>query len=208
MDITTSEKTRLAIIVSLAARLTDPRSKMEYFSGLFRFADQKCKVEDALKSRMQALSNALFKKMEPSSVLSPGGRGGRGRGNAGILSPAGRGRGGRGSSSTTSSSHSGTSHSTSSNIATSSRIIDKSNVSSRPDDPISLMSSLTLDSRQGESSPSAATKPRPSLVVFDSPARPKDSDDDSDEDNEGEPMQSFTPFGGSAATTPEKSGMA
>lgn len=95
VEVTTSLKTRLAIILSVAPRLTDPRSRLEHFTGLFRFVEEKAQVEEAFKLRIQAINGSLFRKTDSASVLSPGGgRGGRGRGPGSLLS-AGRGRGGR-----------------------------------------------------------------------------------------------------------------
>ncbi len=62
VDITTSIKTKIAIIVAVGPRLTDPRAKIEYFVSLFRFAEEKQIVEDVLKNRAQAISATLFSK--------------------------------------------------------------------------------------------------------------------------------------------------
>ncbi len=62
IEITTSIKTKIAIISSVGPRLIDPRVKMEYFVALFRFAEEKQIVEDVLKTRAQAISAALFNK--------------------------------------------------------------------------------------------------------------------------------------------------
>eukprot|EP01031_Cornospumella_fuschlensis_P045790 gene45790-56044_t len=76
LDLTTSVKTRLLIILSLAPRLTDPRTKMDTLVGLFRFSEEKSQVEEALKTRVQAINHAVFKVNEGSPLLSAG-RGGR-----------------------------------------------------------------------------------------------------------------------------------
>ena len=90
---TTSVKTRLTMILNIAPRLNDPRAKMSVFTDMFRFSEEKAQIEDAFKARIQALNGSLFKK-ESSSILSPAGRGGRGRGAA--LSPGRGDIGGRG----------------------------------------------------------------------------------------------------------------
>ena len=97
LEVTTSVKTRLAIILSIAPRLTDPRSRMDHFLSLFRFSEEKTQVEEALKTRIQAITGSIYMKTESFSALSPG----RGRGR-GVGSAAG-GRGGRGGSRETSS---------------------------------------------------------------------------------------------------------
>lgn len=91
---TTSVKTRLTMILNVAPRLSDPRAKMSTFTDMFRFSEEKTQIEDAFKARIQAMNGSMFRR-ETSNMLSPAGRGGRGRGAA--LSP-GRGDfgGGRG----------------------------------------------------------------------------------------------------------------
>lgn len=69
LDITPSVKTRLAIIVMLGPRLIDPRTKVDYFLSLFRFSEEKEKVQEVLKARTQVLSSSLFRQSGLS--LSP-----------------------------------------------------------------------------------------------------------------------------------------
>lgn len=76
LSLTSSVKTRLAIIDHIAPRLTDPRVEYDNLVGLFRYSEEKSHVEDALKSRIQTMNHAIFKK-ESSAVFN---RGGRGRG--------------------------------------------------------------------------------------------------------------------------------
>lgn len=53
----------------LAPRLIDPRSKSDYFTGLFRFTEQKDIVEAALKSRMYTINSAMFSKVPASTSI-------------------------------------------------------------------------------------------------------------------------------------------
>ena len=66
----------------IGPRLTDPRSKTDEFIQIFRYAEDKSKVEEILKARQQTLASSMFK-------VSATGGGGRGE----IVA----GRGGRGS---------------------------------------------------------------------------------------------------------------
>lgn len=80
LDITTSIKTRIAIIAMLGPRITDPRTGMDKALSLFRFAEEKSQVEEVFKSRMQVLNGSMFTRV--SSLSSPG-LGGRGAGRGG-----------------------------------------------------------------------------------------------------------------------------
>ena len=107
MSVTTSVKTKLAFITMLGPRLTDPRAKSQELLDNFRFAEEKAKVEEVLKNRMNTIQSANFRVQSAKSP--PGGRG-LGRGGMGASrkdigsidafastesSPAGRGgRGG------------------------------------------------------------------------------------------------------------------
>lgn len=82
------------MILNIAPRLSDPRSKMSVFTDMFRFSEEKAQIEDAFKVRIQAMNGSLFKKESSSILSSPAGRGGRGRGAA--LSPGRGDFGGRG----------------------------------------------------------------------------------------------------------------
>lgn len=91
IQVTTSIKTKLAIINLIAPRLTDPRVKMEHMIGLFRYADEKTSVEEALKARITTLNGSAFRTnsspLPTPAAPTAGGRGGpaagRGRGGAG-----------------------------------------------------------------------------------------------------------------------------
>lgn len=91
IDVTTSVKTRIGFITCIAPRLVDPKAKLEYFSGLFRYSGEKMLVEGPLKQRIQAVTSSMFSKANGAMRGGPlaGGRGGgRGAGRGG----AGRGR--------------------------------------------------------------------------------------------------------------------
>jgi hypothetical protein len=82
---TTSIRTKLAMIDMIGPRLTDPKAKMEEFLGLFRYADEKSKVEDVLKARSATLMSSVFRATPASrnnSVTGP--RQGKGRGGLGM----------------------------------------------------------------------------------------------------------------------------
>lgn len=75
-EITTSIKTKLAFITLLGPRLTDPTSKTEQLLGMFRFAEEKTKVEDILKARQAKITSKQFVSGKGSSPAT--GRGVRG----------------------------------------------------------------------------------------------------------------------------------
>jgi len=56
----------------ISPRLTDPRSRSDYFLGLFRFTEQKDIVEAALKSRMYTINSAMFSKVVPNTFVKEG----------------------------------------------------------------------------------------------------------------------------------------
>ena len=87
-DITTSIKTKLAFITLLGPRLTDPTSKTDQLLGIFRFAEEKTKVEDILKARQAKITSKQFVSGKGSPAAGRGGGAGRGS--------ASTGRGGRG----------------------------------------------------------------------------------------------------------------
>ena len=60
--ITPSIKTRLAMISMIGPRLTDPRAKVDFFLGLFRFSEEKEKVQEVLKARTHVISSNLFRQ--------------------------------------------------------------------------------------------------------------------------------------------------
>lgn len=69
VETTPSLKTKIGMICMLAPRLIDPRSKSDYFTGLFRFTEQKDIVEAALKSRMYTINSAIFSKVPASTSV-------------------------------------------------------------------------------------------------------------------------------------------
>jgi hypothetical protein len=71
IDITLSVKTRLAFIEKLGPRLTDPKSKASQFVALFRFSEEKERVEGILKSRTQVVmsNTSLYRPQGLSSSL-------------------------------------------------------------------------------------------------------------------------------------------
>jgi hypothetical protein len=92
LSATTSVKTRVAIIQSIGPRLTDPQAKKDELMGLFRYAEEKLKVEEVLKAAWTRVSQ----QQKGGNLLSAkGGGAGRGAG-AGPGANAGGGRGGMG----------------------------------------------------------------------------------------------------------------
>jgi hypothetical protein len=108
----TSLKTKMSIIEHIAPRLTDPKRYQTEIMEMFRFVQDKEKVEGLLRARSQSLNAGVFKKTEgitsatggtgsSASVSSPGrspaspgrglglgGAGGRGGGaGRGVTSP-------------------------------------------------------------------------------------------------------------------------
>ena len=103
--ITESLKTRIAFIESICPRLTDPQANPAKFVDMFRFEDERAKVEAAFKSRLETLKASSFNAGGAGALSSGGrgggaGRGGAGRGGAG-RGGAGRGGAGRGTSTAT-----------------------------------------------------------------------------------------------------------
>jgi hypothetical protein len=70
-----SIKTKLAIIQSIGPRLTDPKAKMNELLNMFRYSEDKLKVEFILKSRATAISSSVFKTSSGSSVIMRTARG-------------------------------------------------------------------------------------------------------------------------------------
>lgn len=50
------------MIAMIGPRLTDPRSKVDFFLGLFRFSEEKEKVQEILKARTHVISSNLFRQ--------------------------------------------------------------------------------------------------------------------------------------------------
>jgi len=100
VEVTSSLKTRIAMITMLGPRLSDPNSHVATFTDMFRFNEDKKTVEEVLKARTNALNASQFTKKAAGSTLlrgGPGGRGGRGgasmmAGRGGGAAVAGRGR--------------------------------------------------------------------------------------------------------------------
>eukprot|EP01040_Poterioochromonas_malhamensis_P005515 gene5515-5923_t len=93
VEVTTSVKTKINIIGQVGARLVDPKSKTAYFTGLFRYAEEKSAVEEILKARTQTLASAMFSKTD--TIRNGSGRLLTGRGSPGRGVGAGRGAGSR-----------------------------------------------------------------------------------------------------------------
>ena len=75
LEVTTSLKTKIAIIGLIGPRLLDPKAKTAYFTGLFRFVEDKNAVEEIFKARAQTIQSTAFSR---SDTLNRGGRGGGG----------------------------------------------------------------------------------------------------------------------------------
>lgn len=86
LEVTTSLKTKIAIIGLIGPRLMDPKAKIAYFTGLFRFVEDKNTVEEILKTRAQTINSSVFSRSENLK-----GAGGRGIGRSSITSRSGRG---------------------------------------------------------------------------------------------------------------------
>lgn len=67
IEVTPSIRTKLSIFSSIGPRLIDPHARLAYFTGLFRFSEEKAIVEEILRDRAQTLSASLFAKIEPNS---------------------------------------------------------------------------------------------------------------------------------------------
>jgi hypothetical protein len=85
----TSVKTRMSIIELIVPRLVDPKSCQGEILELFRFVNDKEKVENLLRARAQAQNSSVF--MRSDSFGS-----GSGSTSSPARSPAGGGRGGAG----------------------------------------------------------------------------------------------------------------
>lgn len=81
LDATDSVKTKLEIVAKISLRLIDPKDKAEQLLGLFRYMEDKKRVEDCLKARIQTINSNLFKRTVASSALGSGARGRGGRGS-------------------------------------------------------------------------------------------------------------------------------
>ena len=69
----TSVKTRIAIVGLIGPRLTDPSAKSTELLALFRFSEEKSKVEEILKARITTLKSTAFRLSTSASLQ--GGRG-------------------------------------------------------------------------------------------------------------------------------------
>jgi hypothetical protein len=98
INVTTSIRTKISIIALIGPRLTDPKAKIPYFTGLFRYVDEKSAVEEILKARAQVLATGMFTRKEGiKSFTGRGGGlvGGRDGTGGGRGNPLFSGRGGR-----------------------------------------------------------------------------------------------------------------
>lgn len=105
----TSVNTKLALVSAIGPRLTDPKSKTSEIVGMFRFADEKAKVEEVLKVRATAMAGSAFMSSDataPRAGVNSLTRGGAGRGT-GIRRPSGANTTSNTSSSTSSNPSSG-----------------------------------------------------------------------------------------------------
>ena len=71
IDLTLSVKTRIAMIQHVGPRLIDPRAKASQLVGLFRYSEEKEKVESVLKARTQAVmaNTSLFRPQGLASTI-------------------------------------------------------------------------------------------------------------------------------------------
>ena len=63
------------MIVLIGPRLLDPRAKIDFFLGLFRFSEEKEKVQEVLKTRTHVLTSSHYRQKELNSNLTPTGSG-------------------------------------------------------------------------------------------------------------------------------------
>ena len=84
IELTESSKTKMAMIQIIATRLTDPLEAKEELNNIFKYAEDKEKVADAMRQRHRSLHNSQF-TTSPTSRLSnrPMPRMSRGRGGRG-----------------------------------------------------------------------------------------------------------------------------
>jgi len=74
----------------IGPRLIDPRAKTNELLDLFRFADQRAKVEEILKARATAMAVNIYKNSPSTSTPGGGGRGAGRGGRGGLALPPGR----------------------------------------------------------------------------------------------------------------------
>ena len=60
-DITPSIKTKLAMIALIGPRLVNPKARFSEFKDMFRYAEEKEKVEEILRARTEAVNANAFK---------------------------------------------------------------------------------------------------------------------------------------------------
>jgi hypothetical protein len=87
LNVTTSIKTKLAMITGTAPRVSDPKAGLEQVTSLFRYAEDKDVVEEAFKTRIQAVTGATFARGGGMLAGRGGGRG-RGAGRGGSQRPS------------------------------------------------------------------------------------------------------------------------
>ena len=94
MNTTTSIRTKLAMVLMIVPRMTDPRNH-EQITEEFRFATEKTLVQDTMKARAKILAGSVFRVTDAKTSSGQGGgllaRGTSCRGRGG-----GKGGGGRG----------------------------------------------------------------------------------------------------------------
>ena len=68
LEAITSIKTRIAIIESLCPRLMDPKARMIPILNMFRYSEERARVESALKARSNALSSTIYRSTSSNSI--------------------------------------------------------------------------------------------------------------------------------------------
>jgi hypothetical protein len=64
----TSIKTKVAIIESLGPRLTDPKAKTAQILNMFRYAEERARVEKVLRTRSNSLSHSIFRSTSGANL--------------------------------------------------------------------------------------------------------------------------------------------
>lgn len=70
LNIVSSIRTKITIILLLSPRLTDPSVALDSLIKLFRYSDEKKVIEDAIKARILTINRSVFKNSTLSSSLS------------------------------------------------------------------------------------------------------------------------------------------
>lgn len=90
VETTSSIRTKISMIEMIAPKLVDPVEMKEHFVNIFKFSEEKERVEKALKGRLTSIQNAVFlnrsNSVRRNSSTFTRGRGGRGS-STGMRSP-------------------------------------------------------------------------------------------------------------------------